>query len=79
MRTPTWALRRALKTTVPDVTPGLASAFEEARALIAAGAADETLFARGLPTRQDFAVLNELITSRAQALLTTRQWREEDR
>jgi hypothetical protein len=79
MRTPVWALRRALKTTVHDVTPGLAGAFEEARRLIDAGVADETLFARGLPTRLDFAVLGELITTRAQTLVVSCQWQEADR
>jgi len=78
MRTPVWALRRALKTTVRDVTPGLASAFEEARQLIDAGIADEELLARNLPTRLEFAVLGELITTRAQTLVATRQWQEVD-
>ena len=75
MRMPVWALRRALETTVHDVTPGLASAFEEARRLIDAGIADEALFVRGLPTRLDFAVLDELISTRAQALVVARQWK----
>lgn len=79
MRAPIWALRRALKTTIRDVTPGLASAFEEARQLIDAGVADETLFARGLPTRLDFAVLGELIATRAATIVAARTWQEEDR
>jgi len=78
MRVPVWALRRALESTVHDVTPGLASAFEEARGLIAAGVADETLFARGLPTRLDFAALGDLIATRATTIVAARTWKEEE-
>ncbi len=79
MRTPVWALRCALKTTVHDVTPGLANAFEDARRLIDAGVADEELLARNLPSRLDFAALGELITTRAAAVVEARAWKEEDR
>ena len=77
MRTPVWALRRALETTVHDVTPGLADAFEEARRQIDAGVPDEELLARSLPTRLDFAVLGELISARAETIIAARQYREE--
>jgi len=78
MRVPVWALRRALESTVHDVTPGLASAFEDARRLIDAGVKDEELLARNLPTRLDFAALGDLIATRATTIVAARTWKEED-
>jgi hypothetical protein len=80
MRTPSWALRAALRELNPAGIPlATADQYERARRQIEAGVADEVLAAAGLPTREDFDILGGLIQERASKIAARRQVAMEQR